>query len=100
MPGREVHLKVTSILKDGVNDPEGNTIKDALHVLGFDNVISVRVGKAVEFDVSEDTVEKIKENLEDKKTADFPGLGSRILNTYSLAVESEKKKPKAKKRNK
>jgi phosphoribosylformylglycinamidine synthase PurS subunit len=40
--------KVYVTLKPTVNDPQGLTIKDGLHMLGFDAVQSVRAGKYME----------------------------------------------------
>ncbi|MEW6034482.1 MAG: phosphoribosylformylglycinamidine synthase subunit PurS [Chloroflexota bacterium] len=39
-------------LKPTVNDPQGLTIKGALHTLGFDAVKDVRAGKYIEVKVS------------------------------------------------
>ncbi len=86
-----VHAR--SIIKPGINDPEGNTILDTLHKLGYTNVTSVRVGKVLEFEVNESNVPKLVEELSDgpgKK--DFPGLGSRVLNTYEVVVSKNKRK--------
>jgi len=40
--------RVDITLKPAVNDPQGNTIRDALHSLGFGDVGSVRAGKYME----------------------------------------------------
>lgn len=40
--------RVDVTLKPTVNDPQGNTIRDALHSLGFAEVGSVRAGKYME----------------------------------------------------
>ncbi len=40
-------------LKPAVNDPQGLTVKDGLHMLGFDRVRSVRVGKYMEVRLDE-----------------------------------------------
>jgi phosphoribosylformylglycinamidine synthase len=40
--------RVDITLKPAVNDPQGNTIRDALHSLGFAEVASVRAGKYME----------------------------------------------------
>ncbi len=40
--------KVYVILKPTVNDPQGLTIKGALHNLGFSSVTDVRAGKYIE----------------------------------------------------
>ena len=40
-------------LKAGVLDPEGKTVKHALHSLDFGEVAGVRVGKFIELEVDE-----------------------------------------------
>ena len=40
--------RIDVTLKPAVNDPQGNTIRDALHSLGFPEVGSVRAGKYME----------------------------------------------------
>ncbi len=45
--------KVYVTLKPTVNDPQGLTIRGALHTLGFDKVKSVRAGKYMEIQVDE-----------------------------------------------
>ncbi len=42
-------------LKPTVNDPQGNTVAQALGSLGFDEVDSVRVGKLIEVKLSADS---------------------------------------------
>jgi phosphoribosylformylglycinamidine synthase subunit PurS len=45
--------KVYITLKPTVNDPQGLTIKGALHNLGFSSVEDVRAGKYIEVRISE-----------------------------------------------
>lgn len=52
--------RVYITLKPTVNDPQGLTIKGALHSLGFTEVASVRAGKYME----------IKVNAKDRKKAE------------------------------
>ena len=40
--------RVTVMLKDGVLDPQGRAIGQALHTLGFGEVGEVRAGKVIE----------------------------------------------------
>jgi phosphoribosylformylglycinamidine synthase len=42
---------VTVMLKDGVLDPQGRAIGQALHGLGFTEVGEVRAGKVIELDL-------------------------------------------------
>ena len=46
---------VTVMLKTGVLDPQGETVKSALGGLGFSEVNSVRQGKVIELDLDEGT---------------------------------------------
>ena len=62
-------MKVTVkiMLKNGVLDPQGKAIEHALDTLGFEGVESVRQGKIIELDVSDNTsqndIEKMCEQL-------------------------------------
>jgi phosphoribosylformylglycinamidine synthase len=55
--------RVDVTLKPTVNDPQGNTIRDALHSLGFSAVGSVRAGKYMEIRVDAATKKKAEENI-------------------------------------
>ncbi len=44
---------VTIMLKDGVLDPQGKAIGQALHGLGFSQVGDVRAGKIIELELAE-----------------------------------------------
>ena len=55
--------KVYVTLKPTVNDPQGLTIKDGLHMLGFDAVQSVRAGKYMEIKLDGDDKAKAAEQV-------------------------------------
>jgi phosphoribosylformylglycinamidine synthase len=38
-------------LKEGMHDPEGEKVKEALGLLGFNNIAKVRVGKLYQFEL-------------------------------------------------
>ncbi len=57
--------KVYITLKPTVNDPQGLTIKGALHNLGFNAVEDVRAGKYLEIRIGHDDIEKAR-NLTDE----------------------------------
>ncbi len=57
--------KVHVTLKPTVNDPQGLTVKGALHDLGFQNVSSVRVGKYIEVVLQEKSRSKAEAQIED-----------------------------------
>ena len=46
--------KITTTLRQGILDKQGEAVQKALVSLGFDNVKSVRIGKTFEFDHEED----------------------------------------------
>ncbi|CAN5478391.1 phosphoribosylformylglycinamidine synthase subunit PurS [soil metagenome] len=48
-------LRIVVTLKNGVLDPQGRAIGNALHGLGFPGVNDVRAGKLFELDVADDT---------------------------------------------
>jgi len=47
--------RVTVMLKNGVLDPQGDAVRHALGVLGFDGVQDVRQGKVIELDLADGT---------------------------------------------
>jgi len=57
--------KVYITLKPTVNDPQGLTIKGALHNLGFQDVSSVRAGKYIEIEVNEDDLAQAREQVQE-----------------------------------
>lgn len=56
---------VTVMLKNGVLDPQGKAIGQALATLGFDGVGEVRVGKRIELDLAETDPAKAHASAED-----------------------------------
>jgi phosphoribosylformylglycinamidine synthase len=48
-----VKARVHVTLKQGVLDPQGKAIANALHALGFDGVTGVRQGKFLELDLKD-----------------------------------------------
>ena len=47
-----MRAKVHVFLKPGVLDVQGKAVEQALHGLGWDGVVHVRVGKTIEFDLA------------------------------------------------
>ncbi len=60
--------RVTIMLKDGVLDPQGEAIKQALTSLEYNKVSSVRQGKVIDLELNESskeaTIDSIKEMCE------------------------------------
>ena len=55
--------KVYITLKEGVLDPQGKTVGNALENLGFKNVSNVRIGKYVELELNTPTKTRAKEEV-------------------------------------
>lgn len=52
-------------LKEGVLDPQGEAVKKSLHVLGYDNVDEVRMGKYIEVWLQSSNPEKAVRELQE-----------------------------------
>ncbi len=57
--------KVYITLKPTVNDPQGLTIKGALHNLGFTSVEDVRAGKYIEVRLQETDPDRAKKQIDE-----------------------------------
>jgi len=57
--------KVYITLKLTVNDPQGLTIKGALHNLGFNSVEDVRAGKYIEVKIAEKDIGKARQRVDE-----------------------------------
>lgn len=55
--------KIYITLKPLVNDPQGLTIRGALHNLGFTTVTSVRAGKYIEIQLDENSREQAQSKV-------------------------------------
>lgn len=78
--------KVYITLKPTVNDPQGLTIKGALHNLGFTSVQDVRAGKYIEVRLQETDLEKAKKQIEEmcRKLLSNP-----VIENYRFDLEKE-----------
>ena len=76
--------KVYITLKPTVNDPQGLTIKGALHNLGFTSVEDVRAGKYMEIRTKENNLAKAKEQVNEmcRKL-----LANPVIENYSFELE-------------
>ena len=57
--------RVTIMLKDGVLDPQGEAIKQALTSLEYNNVNSVRQGKVIDLELNESSEEAAIDNIQE-----------------------------------
>ncbi|MDB5490884.1 MAG: phosphoribosylformylglycinamidine synthase [Micavibrio sp.] len=68
------------MLKDGVLDPQGKAIGQALQGLGFAEVGDVRAGKVIELDVAEGTDKKRIEDMCEKL------LANTVIENYRVEI--------------
>ena len=65
-------IRILISYKDSVLDPQGQTVKHALHTLGYDFIKDVRQGKVFELEldgISQEEAEKIIPEISDKVLA-------------------------------
>ena len=79
--------KVYITLKPTVNDPQGLTIRGALHTLGFATVQEVRAGKYIEIKIEENDLEKARAAVQDmcKKL-----LANTVIENFRFELETLK----------
>lgn len=75
--------KIHITLKNGVLDPQGRAIANALHTLGFPQVEEVRQGKYIEVDVKE-TDRKKAESAVEKMCAGL--LANTVVENYKFEL--------------
>ncbi|MEM7443085.1 MAG: phosphoribosylformylglycinamidine synthase subunit PurS [Pseudomonadota bacterium] len=70
-------------LKNGVLDPQGKAIGNALHGLGFNEVGEVRQGKLIELEIEGDDPEQAKARLDEmcRKL-----LANPVIERYAIEV--------------
>ncbi|MCX7974635.1 MAG: phosphoribosylformylglycinamidine synthase subunit PurS [Candidatus Aminicenantes bacterium] len=76
-------VRVLVCLKNGVLDPQGQTVRHALHVLGYQQVKDVRQGKVFEIElegVDKDMAFKLIPEIADKV------LANPIIETFSWEI--------------
>ena len=75
-----MHVKVYVTPKNGVLDPQGKAIEQALGDLGFEGVSEVRQGKVIELQLADDTdQEDIKEMCEKL-------LSNPVIEDYEISI--------------
>ena len=75
--------KVHITLKNGVLDPQGKAVENALHGLGFPSVSGVRQGKYIELDVKAKDKAAAQKDVENMcKTL----LANTVIENYSVEV--------------
>ena len=56
--------EITITLRPSILDPEGKTVEQSLHQLGYANVRHLRIGKYIVLDVEADSEEKARDTVE------------------------------------
>lgn len=74
---------VNVMLKEGISDPQGQTIERALPALGYEGVAGVRVGKRIELEVDADTPEQAHERVEEMCER---LLANTVIESYEVAI--------------
>jgi phosphoribosylformylglycinamidine synthase len=71
-------------LKEGVLDPQGKAIANALAALGFDGVHGVRQGKYIEIEVEETDREKAKSAVDEMCVK---LLANTVIEDYTIELD-------------
>ena len=79
-----MRARVFVTLKPSVFDPQGRTIVDALHSLGYHNVADVRQGKYFELDL--ETTERAQAEKLAAEVADKV-LANPVIESYRIEVD-------------
>jgi len=82
MPSFLARVYIT--LKPGVNDPQGLTIRHALHQLGYTSVASVRAGKYLEIQMEAPDHQEATRQVEEMCRR---LLANPVIETFRLQVE-------------
>jgi len=80
-----MRARVFVMLKPSVFDPQGTTVADALHTLGYASVTAVRQGKYFELDIDAKTADearRIASEAADKL------LANPVIESYRIDIES------------
>jgi phosphoribosylformylglycinamidine synthase len=79
-----VKAKVYVTLKPSILDPQGKTIAQALHTMGYDAIQDLRQGKYFELDLDVDSHEEAK-----KMVAEVANrvLANPVIESYRVEVE-------------
>ena len=72
-------------LKNGVLDPQGKAIENALGQLGFDGVDNVRQGKMIELELADTDINKARDRL--KKMCEKL-LANTVIENYEICLNN------------
>ena len=77
--------RIHVVYKNGVLDPEGQTIMQSLSSLGFQGIEDVRIGKYIEIDIS--SVDNSKKIAEDIKRMCEELLVNLVIENYEIELD-------------
>ena len=80
-----MRVSVTVMLKDGVLDPQGKAIGQALGTLGFTGVNDVRAGKVIMLDLAETDPARARSTAEEMARK---LLANAVIESFRVAVEA------------
>ena len=78
--------RVFVTLKPSVFDPQGKTIADALHTMGYESVDDVRQGKYFELDVAAESADAARSTA--SEVADKL-LANPVIESYRIEVDGD-----------
>ena len=78
-----IKARIVVTLKNGVLDPQGKAIQNALGALGFGGVNDVRQGKYIELELAETNEEQARAQV-DKMCRDL--LANLVIENYSFEI--------------
>lgn len=73
-------------LKDGILDPQGKAVSNALHHLGYDEIRDVRIGKLIELTIDDRHGKDIRKRLEE---ASHKLLANPVIEDYEIEIIEE-----------
>ncbi|MDX9702975.1 MAG: phosphoribosylformylglycinamidine synthase subunit PurS [Candidatus Auribacterota bacterium] len=82
----EFVANIVVTLKPSVLDPQGNTVKEALHSMGYNSVEDVRMGKFMELTISADSEQKALDLAHDVCNR---LLVNPVIETYTLSLKAQ-----------
>ena len=80
-----MRARVFVTLKQSVFDPQGTTVAEALHTLGYPSVKDVRQGKYFELDIDAASIDEV--NRIAKEAADKL-LANPVIESYRIEVDT------------
>jgi phosphoribosylformylglycinamidine synthase len=81
-----VRARIHVTLKNGVLDPQGKAIENALAALGFEGVEDVRQGKVIEFSLAEEDPETARSTVRDMCDR---LLANTVIENYAIELDGD-----------